>query len=187
MSSDAFTYSEAKLSERLGISRTDIVAIRRKRLREDSDWKKVAGEVVLSPTGVKRLWRALASRPAGFDLGACLISPRAKKNGAGGNGANGTHGTDILLGHPSMPIPVMMTVTRICSNPSLVLAQQTEGLDRTTQPVWVGRNENFIPQMRIRCVPKPDAPAMWRFLGALPQRRYTPDEWSRRQRAGMQG
>lgn len=187
MSSVAFTYSEAKLSERLGVSRTHLKSIRDRRLTPDSDWKKVAGEVVLSPSGVKRLWRSLQARPAGFDLAACLISAPAKKNGATGNGANGSHGPDILLGHPSMPIPVLMMVIRVCSNPSLVLAQQTEGLDRRIQPVWVGKNENFGPGMRIKVVPKPDAPAMWRFHGVLPQRRYTPDEWERRQRAGMQG
>lgn len=184
MSSATFTYSEAKLSERLGISRTDIKSIRDRKLRADSDWKKLAGEVFLSPSGLKRLWRALETRPAGFDLTMCLVSSPVKKNGAA---VNGDAQEEILMGHVTMPIPVTMTVTRICDNPSLVLAQQTEGLDRRTQVVWVGRNENFVTAMRISVGPKPDSPGMWRLLGALPQRRYTPDEWSRRQRAGLQG
>jgi hypothetical protein len=184
VSSIAFTYSEAKLSDRLGISRADIKSFRDGQLRPALDWKKLAGEVVLSAVGVKKLWRALESRPARFDLAACLISSPGQKDGVP---VNGDSATEILLGSALMPIPAMMTVTRICPNQRLVLAQQTEGLDRRTQPVWVGRNENFVMGMRIKCAPKPNAPGMWRFMGVLPQRRYTPDEWSRRQKAGLQG
>lgn len=186
MSGAAFTYSEAKLSERLGISRTDIKSIRDQRLTVDSDWKKIAGEVVLSGGGIKRLWRALRERPAVFDLASCLIAPPEKKNGGAVNGTNG-ESTEILLGHASMPVPVLMTVTRICVNESLVLAQQTLGLDRRTQTVWVGRNENFTVGMELQVVPKKNAAGIWVMTGPLPQRRYTPDEWRRRQAAGMQG
>ena len=180
MSSYAFSYSEQRFCDVTGLSRGNIKAIRDGVLREDRDWKKIGGEVALSAAGIKRLWRSLETRPRAFDLASCLVAPREKKNGANGS-------QEIRLGTMAMPVPVLMNVTRVCANPGLLWAQRSEGIDRSTHVVWVGRNSNFVPGMKIRVAPKPDAPAMWRFLGSLPQRRYTPDEWSRRQAAGMHG
>lgn len=173
MSGNGFTYSEAKLSDRLGISRTDIKAIREGSLTAESDWKKIGGEVALTSGGVKRLWRALETRPAGFDLSLCLVSRSAKKNGA--------VIAPILLGSAAMPIPVEMVVTRICLNTALVQAQQSSGLDRRTQIVWVGRNGNYVVGMRIQVSPKKNTAGVWEMAGPVPQRPWPAHQWNRLQ------
>jgi hypothetical protein len=179
--SSAFPYSEAKISERIGVSRTDLKAIRDRKLKEGSDWKKVAGEVALSGPGIKRLWQLLETRPAGFELESCLIVARAKKNGAAGNG-NG-HGTNgdavILLTHAS--VPVEMVVTRKCLNTAIVLAQQTTGFDRRTQTVWVGKNFNYTPGMNIQVRRKKNVAGVWEMAGPVPMRSYPAQQWNRMQ------
>ncbi|MEP7016022.1 MAG: hypothetical protein ABI925_11325 [Verrucomicrobiota bacterium] len=168
-----FPYSEAKLCDRIGIP---IKPLRDRHLLVDLHWKKVRGEVALSSAGVKRLWRALAERPAAFDLADCLIDAPYKKNGAASEA--------IPLGDTFSPIPIVATVWRICPNPMVILAIDEH---RARLSVWVGRNENYTIGMKIKIVPKLDKPGFWRMAGPGPQRRYTPDEWDRRMKAGFKG
>lgn len=178
MSSNGFAYSEAKLSEQRGISRTDIKAIRERQLKEGVDWKKVGGEVALAASGVKRLWKELGCRKLPFDLTSCLLAP-VKKNGAAAV-------TPIRLGTAAMPIPVEMVVTQICLNTALVRAQQTSGLDRRTQIVWVGRNFNYSAGMRILVAPKKNMPSIWIMAGPEPRRRLPAQQWNRLQQTPTQ-
>ncbi len=165
---EAFKYSEAKLANRIGISRGEVKILRDDHLIEDRDWKKFAGGVALNNRGLKGIWCALRSRPATFDLSQCLIGA-SKKNGSVGelSGAS-ANGEPIRLGWASMPIPIPMTVIRVTENPYMLLTKDAHG---ALCSVRVGSNANFVVGMEINAAEDRVNAGFYRLLGPLPRLR----------------
>ena len=157
----AFQYSEALFAQETGLSRVDAKFLRDRHLHENEHWKKKGGEIALSASGVKWLWRRLRPRPALFDLGRCVIGAANEKNGA----------APILLGSPSHPIPRKMTVLAIPPNPMVVRATDEYGAE---QLVYVGRNFNFTRGDKLDVAPHESQQGLWRFLGSLPRDKRRP-------------
>lgn len=179
-----FRYSEAKLADRIGVTRGLVKGFRDRVLDPDRDWQKIDGEIALSQRGLKRLWRELRPGVALFDLRDCLLHSLPQKNGAAGIVDGHTDVDPIIpLGDIKMPIPISATVTTVCLNPRVVVATDPHGLRIMVE---VGRNANFTVGMNIPVVPKKDA-GYWRYTGPMPQRPYTPAEWDRRMKAGFNG
>lgn len=165
-------YSEAKLAHHLGIQRKDVKHIRDRKLKKERDWSLHGPRVAYSSAGVARLLRAIKSKPGAFDLAACQCGGVDQKAPV------------IVQGGGGKAIPVQVKITRICANPGLL-----QGYDHNSELVniWVGRNENFTAGMVVPVVPSPDRPGMFRLECYPPKRKYSVDEWGRRQRAGMVG
>lgn len=168
--SGVFRYSEELLAQHLGQSREQLKSIRDQRLQRGRDWDKNGAGVLLSNSGLRVLWREIGAHPTTFDLRECLSAAPRKKNGAETNvGA-------IALGSATMPIPVEMRITRIPSNPQVVLCHDAHN---RLQSVWVGRNALFVTGTLLKVVPHPAMPGFWMVKGPLPPRKMMPDEYRR--------
>ncbi len=161
--SAAFQYSEALFAEETGLSRGEAKYHRDQILKEGVDWKKERGEVVLSASAIKRVWRVLQGRPAPFELSRCLVSVIGHKNGA-----DKKNDASILLGSSARPIPRKMKVLMAALNPRVVRAVDQHGDNHL---VWVGSNSNFVHGDLIDVVPHDTQPPFWRFIGPMPRDR----------------
>jgi hypothetical protein len=172
-----FKYSEALLADRLQLSRTDLKFLRDRHLQRDSDWKKVRhGEVLLSASGLKTIWKKIgAGRRHTIELTEIVVgSEIVKKNGVAASDVDAGE-VPIALGDVRMPIPRKMTVTAIPLNPMVVNAVDEHS---TRVLVWVGRNANFVVGDTIDAAPHLTQPGLWRFLGTIPRdRRRVKGKW----------
>lgn len=142
MSTPAFIYSEQKVADSLGISRTEARAYRSK-LKEGRDWKKGGSEILLSNKGLDRL-----AELCGASLTDGLVQSLAeKKNGA----------------------PEKMRVARITDNTRMVyaLADGVTGF----QLVHVGNNTNFVVGDAIEVGPHPTQNGIWQLISPIPRDR----------------
>ena len=137
----AFIYSEARVAESLGISRTEVRHYRSSELMPGVDWKKERGEILLSDKGLERL-----SGLCGQALPAGFVQTLQKKNGG----------------------PKKMRVSQIPPNPRMVLAQDD---DSDCHLVYVGNNTTFVVGDEIEVVPHSIQKGIWTHLGQPPRDR----------------
>lgn len=85
--------NETALAEAIGVNRKELAALRRRALKEGTDFEKRGGAVVYSADGMAAVARALE-----------VEAPDPEKNGGGA------------------PVEVVLRVTRVPRNPRIVLA-----------------------------------------------------------------
>ncbi len=139
-------YSEALLASRLGITRTALDDFRRGSLKKN-EAKKIGRQNFISESALKKLLAKLGSD--GLDCSSCLL-----------HSANG-----VVL--------VELVVTKVHLNPHLIQAANEAG-QRVL--VYVQKNKNFRPRMKLKARPPNEPPAsqLYRLEGRCPR---FPGKW----------
>jgi hypothetical protein len=153
MSKSAAIYYEAKIAERLGITRDQIRFVREQALKEKKHWRLSGRDVVYTDDGVKKFLRYLAVDLSAADLNSCLVPVREKQKGAAPKNAPAT-GT------------IELTVKRCFANPKLLLATDSAGNEVR---VRVPRNRNFKVKMKLHAQRVNES--LYKMVGRCPRYR----------------
>lgn len=151
-------YFESKLSEKLGISRDELVAIRRQLLQKKQEhWKMLGRELVISRAGVDLLLASLIEKTgAGIDLSKILSCAVPQQST-----------TSKAAPPPQKNGEVELTVKRLYPNDRLLLATHPETQEQLR--VSVPSNANFRPAMKLKARPQGDPRQPWKLVGRCPR------------------
>jgi hypothetical protein len=155
-------YPEPMVARTVGLSRSQLKALRDENLTREVDWVLVNAVVTYSPAGLEKLLRA-----AGLDAGdfawpgreAMPAPALVAEEGAALAG-------DPVAATPAVPPLVELRVRNVCGNPILVFAATPEG---EVVKVRVRTNTNFLPGMPIRARAPQSPGGLWHHEGACPR------------------
>ena len=159
---------EVKVSERLGIPRLKLVALRSKHLKRGKDWRRSKAQ------GRKILWTAGGLERFCAILG--LVTPHivceegAEKQGASSGGPsdplNQPNGMAKDATGSTPAAPVLLTVTKLPMNPYVLNATDAEG---KTYLVRVPSNLVYAIGNRLRALPDGTTIGLYRVISQPPR------------------
>lgn len=153
----AFLYSEARLTDSLGISREDLRPVRQL-LKEGRDWKKIGGEILLTKGSTNYISKAFGGGAP--DLESLLPVHEAPPEVAQSNGA--VHRKMRVI--PPMPI-----------NPRVVYAQDVDAQGEEGKAlVWVGHNDTFCFEDVLEVEPHETQTGILQCVSEIPRDRRRP-------------
>lgn len=152
--STPFLYSEARLTESLGITREDLRPMRQL-LKEGRDWKKIRGQVLLSKGSANYIARAFGNDSP--DLEALLQTEALPPEVIETNGQAGRKKMRVVR-----PMPF---------NPRIVMAQEIDDPESEKVIVWVGRNETFCFDDEIEVEPHETQTGILQCVSEIPRDR----------------
>ena len=155
-----FQYSESKIASACGVSRYDMVKLRKEYLRDGIDYRNLGrnGGVAYSDGAVKALTPHLPL--SGLDLKEVEVWDKKR--------------FPVEIANPEgwvkiEPAPAaQLQVVRIPPNPRLVLAKDEKG---EVYRVFVGRNMTFVIGDRLPVEPWEGNPGVYKHVGQIPRDR----------------
>jgi hypothetical protein len=154
--SERFKYSEARLTDSLGITREDLRPVRQL-LKEGRDWKKIRGQVLLSEGSANYIAKAFGNDSLNLDELLPEVAPEvAEANG------HAQRKKMRIIPPPSF-------------NPRVVFAQELDAQgDEGKSLVWVGNNKNFCFGDEIEVEPHETQSGILQCVSEIPRDRRRP-------------